>query len=147
MEILSKEFKNGDFLPEKYTCQGDDINPPLEFKDVPEGTKSLVLIVDDPDAPGGVWVHWLIWDILPNTKFIDANTVPKNAVEGVTSWGLNGWKGPCPPSGTHRYIFKLYALDIDIKLDSSKTVRELLKTIEGHIIAEAILKSFFKKHQ
>ncbi len=138
MKLQSSAFKNNDPIPQVYTCEGDDINPPLEFFDIPEETKSLCLIVEDKDAPNGNFVHWTIWNMDPSIKKINEGVVPI-AVEGVTGFERTGWGGPCPPSGTHRYYFELYALDIKLNLLSSVTKHGLMVAMEGHILATAQL--------
>jgi len=145
MQITSPAFKIDETLPAKYTCQGEDINPALSWDDLPAGTVSLALIVDDPDAPAGTWTHWTIWNIDPATNGLKENEVPAGAVEGITSWGNTGWRGPCPPSGTHRYYFKLYALDIALSLTSSATVQDLTSALKGHILAKAELMATYQK--
>src|SRR3989338_10824520 len=111
MNITSSAFKEGESMPAIYTCEGRNINPPLRFGNVPSTAVSLALIVDDPDAPMGTWVHWTMWNIDPAITEIGENSVPAGAVQGLTSSNKNAYGGPCPPSGTHRYFFKLYALD------------------------------------
>ena len=145
MKISSAAFENNSFIPSKYTCEGQEINPPLEFRDVPEDTKSLALIVDDPDAPMKTWVHWTIWNIDAKTTQILQNSCPKGAVEGITSFGRTGYGGPCPPSGTHRYFFKLFALDKMLDLSPNSYARDIESTIEGHIIRKAELIGLYKK--
>jgi len=145
MEISSAAFEKNSLIPSKYTCEGQERNPPLEFKDVPEDTKSLVLIVDDPDAPMKTWVHWTIWNIDAKTTQILQNSCPKGAVEGITSFGRTGYGGPCPPSGTHRYFFKLFALDKMLDLSPNSHARDIESTIEGHIIRKAELIGLYKK--
>ena len=145
MKISSAAFENNSLIPSKYTCEGQEINPPLEFKDVPEDTKSLALIVDDPDAPMKTWIHWTIWNIDAKTTQILQNSCPKGAIEGVTSFGRTGYGGPCPPSGTHRYFFKLLALDKILDLGSNSYARDIESTIEGHIIQKAELIGLYKK--
>ncbi len=137
MKISSSAFKNNEFIPSKYTCDGENINPPLSISGAPKNTKSLALIVDDPDAPHGTWIHWTIWNIDPKIGEICANSTPPNATEGITSFGKPGYGSPCPPSGTHRYFFKIYALDTKIDLLASSKVNELEKAIEGHILDNA----------
>jgi len=110
MKLTSSVFEHNQPIPSKYTCDGENVNPPLEFHDIPEGAKSLVLIVDDPDAPNKTWVHWVLFNMSPKITFIKENSTPSNAKEGITDFGTKGWGGPCPPSGTHRYVFRLYAL-------------------------------------
>jgi len=145
MKISSAAFENNSFIPSKYTCEGQEINPPLEFRDVPEDTKSLLLIVDDPDAPMKTWVHWTIWNIDAKTTQVLQNSCPKGAVEGITSFGRTGYGGPCPPSGTHRYFFKLFALDKMLDLSPNSYARDIESTIEGHIIRKAELIGLYKK--
>lgn len=139
MKLSSPAFENNQSIPSKYACDGENINPPLEISEVPEGARSSVLIVDDPDAPGGDWVHWTIWNISPDTKEIYENSVPQGVVEGKTDFGRPGYGGPCPPSGAHRYQFKIYALDTDLNLNSSSTKKDIERAIEGHILDQAIL--------
>ena len=139
MTILSSAFEHNAFIPVKYTCDGENVNPPLELKDVPSGTQSLVLVVDDPDAPRGTWVHWTVWDINFKTAQIAEDSVPASATEGLTSFGKSGYGGPCPPSGTHRYFFKLYALDMTLDLSSTADKRMLEEAMAGHILGQAEL--------
>lgn len=137
MKITSSAFENNGLVPKKYTCDGENINPPLEISDVPENAQSLVLIIDDPDAPMGTWTHWTVWSIDPKTTEITENNVPAGAVEGVTDFGRPGYGGPCPPSGTHRYFFKIYALDTRLNLTSGDDKRKLENAIQGHILTQA----------
>lgn len=139
MVVTSPAFEHNAFIPSKYTCDGENISPPLLISDVPRDAKSLAIVVDDPDAPAGTWVHWVVWNIPPAASEIAENSVPKGAVEGITSFGKIGYGGPCPPSGTHRYFFKLYALDSEIGLSSQAGKAQLKKAMEGRIIAEAEL--------
>ncbi len=139
MEIKSPAFKNKQSVPAKYTCDGENISPPLEISGVPEQAKSLVLISDDPDAPAGTWVHWIIWNINPDIKQIPENSTPSGAVEGITSFEKSGYGGPCPPSGSHRYFFKLYALDTKLDLNSSAKIKDLQTAIKKHILDKAEL--------
>lgn len=145
MELTSSAFLNNNRIPQKYTCDGENINPPLTIKNVPDGANSLALIVEDPDAPRGVFVHWTVWNINPATEVIKENSVPEGAIEGMTDFGRKGYGGPCPPSGTHRYFFKLYALDTLLTLDSSATPTNLERTIEGHIIEKTELVGFYSR--
>ncbi len=138
---IESVFGNNEFIPKKYTCQGEDINPKLIIKDIPNGTKTLALIMDDPDAPMGTWVHWVMWNIPPGN--IEENSAP--GVQGVNSWGRNEYGGPCPPSGIHRYFFKVYALDTELDLPETTTKEGLLKAMEGHILASAQLVGLYKK--
>ncbi|MBI3887542.1 YbhB/YbcL family Raf kinase inhibitor-like protein [Candidatus Microgenomates bacterium] len=143
MRILSSAFRHSEAMPAKYTCLGDSINPPLQFLDVPKDAKSLVLIVDDPDAPSGNWVHWVVFN-LPVSGEITENTKPAG-VEGTTSFGKAEYGAPCPPSGTHRYFFKLYALDSLLPLDATADKQAVLGAMEGHILDQAELIGLFSK--
>ncbi|MBI2610105.1 YbhB/YbcL family Raf kinase inhibitor-like protein [Candidatus Giovannonibacteria bacterium] len=137
MQISSSAFGANALMQSKYTCDGDNISPPLSFSNVSANAQSLALIVDDPDARAGVWIHWVVFNIRPDTAEIPENSVPHGAVEGVTSFRTNGYGGPCPPSGTHRYFFKLYALDCKLDLDEKVSKEDVEKAMEGHIIAHA----------
>jgi hypothetical protein len=139
MELTSPEFEDNELIPSRFTCDGEDINPELEITDVPAEAKSLVLIMDDPDAPDGTWVHWTVWGIDPETERIPAGTAPMNAVEGMTSAKRTGYSGPCPPSGTHRYYFKLFALDTKPDLKPSAQVSDLEEAMEDHLLARCEL--------
>lgn len=158
MKIESPAFGHNQPIPAKYTCQGDDVNPPLEISGTPQEAKSLALIVDDPDASMGIWVHWTVWNITPHTKEISGNSAPNRAPwnpnspatplpadQGMTDFGRPGYGGPCPPSGTHRYFFKLYALDTLLDLPQSSTKSDLEKAMRGHILAQAELIGLYKK--
>ncbi len=137
MKISSPMFQNNSAIPKKYTCDGENINPPLEISEVPVKAQSLVLIMDDPDAPSGTWVHWVIWNIDPKTTRIEENSVPIKAVEGTTSFGRTGYGGPCPPSGTHRYFFKLYTLDTKLDFSPSDKKDQLEEAMKNHILGYA----------
>ncbi len=137
MRIWSPAFAENSRIPVQYTCDGADMSPPLLIEGVPENAKSLVLIADDPDAPGGTWVHWLVWDIDPKTRNWAAGTLPKGAIQGFNSFRKNDYGGPCPPSGTHRYFFKLYALDAKLDLPSRKQKADLEKAMKDHIVGRA----------
>jgi Raf kinase inhibitor-like YbhB/YbcL family protein len=143
MRLTSSAFQEGGMIPVKYACDGQDMNPPLRFEGVPVEAKSLALIVDDPDAPSGDWVHWVLWDIDPKTKEIRENS--SAGTEGTTSFRRAGYGGPCPPSGTHRYFFKAYALDEKVNLPTSAGKRELLDAVEGHILAKSQLMGKYSK--
>lgn len=142
LKITSPSFKSGDFIPRKYTCRGEDVNPLIEISGIPGNAQSLALIVDDPDAPMGTWVHWVMWNI-PVSKQINENSVPGE--EGWNDFKRKEWGGPCPPSGTHRYYFKVYALDDVLDLPSDSTKEELVKAMEGHILAKGELMGRYKK--
>lgn len=137
MTITSPVFEPGQAIPKKYSCDGDGVNPPLDIKDVPQQAQSLALIVDDPDAPAGTWTHWIMWNINPATASIAENSVPAGAVQGQGSSGQNVFGAPCPPSGTHRYYFKLFALDSKLSLSSFSDVKALEQAMDGHIISNA----------
>ena len=140
--ITSPAFENNGFIPSKYTCDGDDVNPPLNIEGVPEETQSLVLMVDDPDAPMGTWDHWIVWNIDPTGK-IEENSIP--GIEGLNNFRKHSYGGPCPPSGTHRYFFKVYALDrkLDLHLNSRK--RDVERVMKGHILAKGELIGLYKR--
>ena len=142
LTITSPAFENNGFIPSKYTCDGNDVNPPLKIEGVPEGTQSLVLIVDDPDAPMGTWDHWIVWNIPPLEK-IEENSVP--GVEGLNDFNRHSYGGPCPPSGTHRYFFKVYALDAKLDLDSSSRKKNLERAMEGHILAKGEIVGLYSR--
>lgn len=146
MKITSSAFENNGEIPAKYTCQGENVNPPLEFSAVPDSAKSLVLIVEDPDAPDKTWVHWVLYNMSPNLTFIEENSKPGNAEEGMTDFGNKGYDGPCPPSGTHHYIFRLYALEEKLNDMPDFTDREMLtEAMHGHVIEQAELIGTFEK--
>ena len=139
LKVESQAFKNGGMIPTKYTCDGEDVSPPISWSNGPECTKSYALIADDPDAPMGTWVHWVIYNIPPDITRLDENVpkveeLPNGAVQGVNDFRRYGYGGPCPPGGTHRYYFKVYALDTELKDGPGLTKKKLLKRIEGHII-------------
>ncbi len=145
MAISSLAFSGGGAIPGKYTCDGADVSPPLAIGAVPAGAKSLALIMDDPDAPMGTWVHWVAWNIPATTREIPENGLPAGASQGKNDWKRNSYGGPCPPSGTHRYYFKLYALDIALNLGSSTTKRDLEHAMEGHILAKGELMGNYQR--
>jgi Raf kinase inhibitor-like YbhB/YbcL family protein len=135
--VKSPMFQHNTAIPKKYSCDGEDMNPPLTIEGVPKGSKSLALIVDDPDASGGTFDHWVVWDIPPSTTKIAEHSVP--GTEGLNGARLKGFMAPCPPSGTHRYFFKVYALDIELKLSAKTTKRDLEKALQNHIIGKGEL--------
>lgn len=145
MQISSGAFQNNQKIPSIYTCDGSNISPPLNFSGIPQETKSVVLIVDDPDAPRGDWVHWLVWNMAPDIKGIVENGSPSRAVQGTTDFGRPGYGGPCPPSGAHRYQFKLYALDTILNLPSTARKKELENAIAGHILDKASLIGLYQR--
>jgi len=139
-ELTSTAFGAGDPIPRKYTCDGEDTSPPLQWSDPPKGTRSFALIADDPDAPMGTWVHWVLYNLpasvhaLPEGVPTDAD-LPDGSRHGQNSWRRLGYGGPCPPGGTHRYFFKLYALDAQLDLAVGASKEELLQAMKGHILA------------
>jgi len=143
MRITSPEFENNSFIPKRFTCQGEDISPLLTIEGIPDGAKTLALIVDDPDAPMGTWVHWVVYNI-PVVSSIEENSIPGQEV--MNDFGRKNYGGPCPPSGVHRYFFKLYALDTEISLRDNARKRDLEKAIQNHILAQAELIGLYKKH-
>jgi len=145
MTISSSAFENNQMIPQKYTCEGQNINPPLVFSEVPDNAQSLVLICDDPDAMVGTWTHWLIINIEPKTTQIAENNIPSGSVLGKTSSGGNDYHGPCPPSGTHRYFFKLFALDIKLDLPEGSDVKTVKNAINEHVIQEAELIGLYER--
>ena len=143
MKITSLSFQNNEALPVKYTCDGKGVNPPLSISDVPKDAKSLVLIFRDPDAPSGDFVHWTVWNINPGLTEIAENSVP--GVEGITSYGKSGYGLPCPPSGTHRYTFQLYALDTLLDISPRIDASQLEKAMQGHILDKAELVGMYSR--
>ncbi|MBN2120821.1 MAG: YbhB/YbcL family Raf kinase inhibitor-like protein [Candidatus Omnitrophica bacterium] len=142
MKLTSPEFKHNELIPKKFTCQGQDVNPALVIEGVPQDTQSLSLIVDDPDAPMGTWVHWVVFDI-PVVSKIEESSIPGK--QGFNDFGREDWGGPCPPSGTHRYFFKLYALDTSLNLKEGISKEELEGAMQGHILDKAELIGLYKK--
>jgi len=136
LSVTSSAFENNKLIPAKYTCDGDNVNPQLTIEGTPDETKSIVLIVDDPDAPMGTWDHWTVWNI-PPTRRIEENTVP--GTEGTNSFNKHSYGGPCPPSGTHRYFFKVYALDAKLDLNPKSKKKDVEKAMQDHILAKGEL--------
>lgn len=142
LQVSSPAFGTNQVISSKYTCEGKDINPPLEIASIPEKAHSLVLIVDDPDAPGKTWVHWLVWNI-PITHHIKENSIPVE--QGMNDFKRVTWGGPCPPSGMHRYFFKVYALDTLLQLPAKTTKKELEQAMGEHILAFGELVGVYKR--
>jgi Raf kinase inhibitor-like YbhB/YbcL family protein len=138
MKITSSAFQQGGNIPSKFSCDGANANPPLQISDVPPEAKSLVLIVDDPDAPSGLFTHWAVWNISPQTSTIAEGSTPKG-VQGTNDFGRSGYGGPCPPSGTHRYYFKVFALDRELDLPFGAKRGQLDAGMKGHVIAQGEL--------
>lgn len=145
LEMKSPAFKEGGKIPRQYSCEGSDISPALEWSVPPRGTQALALICDDPDAPGGTWVHWVVWNLPVNTLALQEAVpatpkLPNGAMQGLNDFRKVGWNGPCPPPGKpHRYVFKLYALDKKLDLPASTTKEKLVKEMHGHVLAQAEL--------
>ena len=140
--VTSPAFENNGFIPSKYTCDGDNINPVLLIEGAPEATQSLALIVDDPDAPMRTWDHWIVWNIPPTEK-IEENRVP--GTEGLNSSRRHSYGGPCPPFGTHRYFFKVYALDTRLAIEPNSKKKDVEKAMEGHILAKGEIVGLYKR--
>ena len=151
-KITSPAFADGAAIPRVYTCQGDDVSPPLAWQDAPHGTRSFALIVDDPDAPDPkaprmVYVHWVIYDLPAATHGLEENVaaLPPGARDGLNDWKRTGYGGPCPPVGRHRYFFKLYALDKNLGDLGTLSKNALLEAMQGHVLAEAVLIGTYQK--
>ena len=152
MNLVCTAFAEGEFIPPKYTCDGANVSPPLSWTGVPAGTRSLALICDDPDAPGGDFVHWVIFNLLPGSAGLDEglprrSTGPGGAVQGMTDFGRPGYGGPCPPRGTHRYYFRLFALDALLEGGAESTKEDLLYRMEGRILAKSTLLGYYKREK
>ncbi len=143
LSLSSPAFGDGETIPTVYTCDGRDVSPPLQWRGVPREARTLALVVDDPDAPAGTWVHWVVYNIPPDTAGLPEDTasadLPAGAREGVNSWGRTGYGGPCPPSGEHRYMHKLYALDKVLSDLGNPSKAELEQALMGHLIERARL--------
>jgi Raf kinase inhibitor-like YbhB/YbcL family protein len=150
MQVLSSAFKEEEMIPRQYTCDGEDISPPLSWEAGPEATQSIALIVDDPDAPRGTFVHWVLYDLPGNVRELPEDvpsdkTLPNGGKQGVNSAGTIGYSGPCPPSGTHRYFFKVYALDAPTNLPPGKSKDDLLQVMDGHILAQGQIMGTYRR--
>jgi Raf kinase inhibitor-like YbhB/YbcL family protein len=144
IKLTSSAFKDGALMPAKYTVNGENVSPPLHWENIPANAKTIAIINDDPDSFGGNWVHWVIFNIPAKEKGLPENMPPKrildnNAKQGLNNFSTIGYKGPAPPSGVHRYMFKIYALDLELALDPGATKQQLLKAMEGHILARGEL--------
>ena len=149
-EMTSAAFASGQAIPRAYTCDGEDISPPLEWGNPPAGTQSFALLCDDPDAPGGTWVHWVLYNLPDHARSLSEGLLPHAELSdggrhGENSWGRLGYGGPCPPSGTHRYFFTLYALDQVLELPAGATKEQVLRVMEGHVMAEAELMGIYSR--
>jgi Raf kinase inhibitor-like YbhB/YbcL family protein len=150
IQVSSTAFKQGSMIPIQYSGYGQDISPPLHWEGIPTGTQSLALICDDPDAPGGMWVHWVMWNIPAQTSELPEKVPPDpnladGSRQGITDFGRHGYGGPMPPSGTHRYFFKVYALDTQLELPTRATKADLVKAIQGHILAQGELMGKYQR--
>ena len=150
LKVSSRAFQDGGMIPREYTCDGANVSPPLSWDFAPDGTKSFALIADDPDAPGKTWVHWVVFNLAANTRELPASLPAQDAItsggrQGTTDFRKSGYGGPCPPTGAHRYYFKLYALDTELALDSSATKDQLLKAMEGNVLAEGQLMGKYQR--
>lgn len=151
IQISCPAFAHTEMIPDRYTCKGDDISPPLEWQGAPEESRSFALIFDDPDAPMSTWVHWVVYDLPAERDSLpedvpEVNPISGGGIQGTNSWGRLGYGGPCPPSGTHRYFFRLYALDTVLGLKAGTTKAQLLKAMEGHILDECELMGRYARH-
>ena len=146
LTLRSSAFEAGKEIPSKHTCEGTDVAPQLSWSGAPEGTKSFALVMDDPDAPRGTWVHWVAVDLPPSaTSLPEGGALPSGARSGTNSWGRTGYGGPCPPSGHHRYFFKLYALDTTLNQLAKATKEQLESAMKGHVLAHAELMGTYQK--
>ncbi len=143
MELTSPAFAHEAAIPDRYTCEGSDLSPPLQLANIPTDTVSLAVVMDDPDAPAGVWDHWVEFDIQPRESIPEA--VGDLGTPGTNSWGRTGYGGPCPPSGTHRYFFTVYALDSELDLPAGATKAQALNALEGHVLAQATLMGLYSR--
>lgn len=146
-KLQSPDFQEGKSIPTKYTCEGQNVSPALHWQAAPQDTQSFVLIVDDPDAPSGDWTHWIVFNLSKTTHDLAENitTLPNGADSGKNSWGKSGYDGPCPPTGEHRYFFKLYAVDKVLNLPPQASQAQIKSAIQGHVLAETILMGRYKK--
>jgi Raf kinase inhibitor-like YbhB/YbcL family protein len=151
LTLTSTAFSDGAAIPAKYTCDGQDLSPPLRWSHLPQGTKSIALICDDPDAPVGTWVHWVLYGLSGSTTELPegvpaSEALPNGAKQGLNDFQRIGYGGPCPPAGTpHRYFFKVYALDAPLTLSTKATKKDLLRAVEGHVLAEGRLMGTYRR--
>jgi Raf kinase inhibitor-like YbhB/YbcL family protein len=147
MKITSPAFESGEQIPTKYTCEGPNISPPLRFHAIPDSAESLVLMVEDPDAPAKPWVHWLVFNIPVKACGFDENSISKEAVQGLCNGNTFGYEGPCPPEGERNYLFKLYALDQMLDIPNNSNRETVLREMEGHVLEEAVLVGKYRKQK
>lgn len=145
LEVTSSAFSQGEAIPQKYTCDGEDVSPPLAWSGAPDSVASYALIMDDPDAPAGTWVHWVLFDIPAQTTQLAENTPATVGIQGNSSWDRTGYGGPCPPGGEHRYFFKLYALDTMLGLEAGATKEAVLEAMRGHVAAQGALMGTYSR--
>jgi Raf kinase inhibitor-like YbhB/YbcL family protein len=150
IKLISTAFQEGGTIPEKFACDGEDLSPPLNWEGVPDDTKSLALILDDPDAPAGTWVHWVVYNLPPTIEGLSEGVIPEREIKGGGFQGMNdfrkiGYGGPCPPEGEHRYFFKLYALDTLFPFAAGVTKAQLMIAMEGHVIEETHLMGRYRR--
>lgn len=150
IKVESTAFNEGGMIPKKYACDGQDLSPPISWSGIPDAAKSIALIADDPDAPMGTWVHWVVYNLPANITGLPEGvppqkTITNNGRQGTNDFRRIGYGGPCPPGGTHRYFFKVYALDIEVNLDAGATKAQLLKAMEGHLLAEGELMGRYQR--
>jgi len=142
LNVSSVAFSHGGHIPQKYSCEGENINPPLEIRGFPKDTKTVAIILEDPDAPRGIFDHWVVWNISPNEPVSENSTA---GISGLNSFGKTGYGGPCPPVGSHRYYFKVYALDASLDLPEGSDKKQLENAMQGHIITTGELMAHYKK--
>ena len=145
MQIKSEAFEDGGIIPVKFTCEGPNVSPPLEFIDIPAEAKSLVLMIEDPDAEAKPWVHWMVFNIPPDAKKFEENSIASGAQQGLCNGNTLGYEGPCPPESEHTYVFKLYAVDKMLVSNPTPDRKKVLELIHGHIIDVAVLEGRYKK--
>lgn len=145
MKIFTTAFENNEKIPCKFTCDAENISPEIFIEDVPTQTRSLVLIMDDPDSPSGNWSHWIVWNIDPTIKIIKENSLPKGAVSGLNDFGKNGYRGPCPSKGEHRYFFKLFALNNILNIAGTSQKADLEKAMQGSILEKCELVGWYSR--
>lgn len=144
LKVFSTAFSHNGHIPAEYTCDGKDINPPIEVADIPEGTKSLAMIMEDPDAPRGVFDHWVVWNIPPNEAIAEESNP---GISGLNDFGKTGYGGPCPPSGVHRYFFRLYALDIKLDIPAGADKQTLIDAMQGHILGQGETMGLYQRRK
>lgn len=147
MQITSAAFKDGERVPKQYTCEGPNVSPPLEFSDIPAEAKSLVLMVEDPDADAKPWVHWLVFNIPPQSPGFKEASIAEGSTQGLCNGNTFGYEGPCPPEKEHTYLFKLYALDQVLQIPAESNRKKVLEEMEGHVVAEAVLHAVYEKEK